>query len=425
LDLETPKRKGGNQEVSLFKRGNVYWSYVWEDGIRHARSTGISNRRLAEQIDQKHKEEIRLKSGQLPDLKPKMLFAELAGRFLDQGSPKEWHRDRLKVLLPFFSTIEIGGITKGLVRRYRDKRHSEKQLTETTVNRDIECLRHLLYWAVDEGILAANPIARIRLERERRKKKPVLSLTEEAQLLGAAAPHLRDITIFALDTGMRRGEILNQTWEDVDFERRLLNVTHSKTPEGEAREIPLTERVLDLLSGRKKDSGLIFTFEGKPIGSLKTGWKAAIRRAGVRYIRFHYLRHTFNTRLLELSVPREVRMALLGHTFGDTHESYEHVELPIKREAIRRLEVWHVTETATRKEENGFDPQSAEDVRTASSSTAHSEDARWIASPPDPRIGQEPVRREVPEQPAARPRPGKRIPRHHRGTAAQASNAGG
>jgi integrase len=411
--------------VSLFKRGNVYWSYVWEDGIRHARSTGTSNRRLAEQIDQKHKEEIRLKSAQLPDLKPKMLFAELAGRFLNEGSPKEWHRDRLKVLLPFFSTIEIGGITKGLVRRYREKRHSEKQLTETTVNRDIECLRHLLYWAVDEGILAANPIARIRLERERRKKKPVLSLTEEAQLLAAAAPHLRAITIFALDTGMRRGEILNQTWEDVDFERRLLNVTHSKTPEGEAREIPLTERVLTLLSGRKKGSGLIFTFEGRPIGSLKTGWKAAIRRAGIRYIRFHYLRHTFNTRLLELSIPREVRMALLGHTFGDTHESYEHVELPMKREAIRILEAWHQPETTTRKEGQGFDSRSADHAGTTAGGSAHSEDARRVASPPDPSIGQEPVRREVPEQPAARPRPGKRIPGHKGRKAASTANAGG
>jgi hypothetical protein len=116
--------------------------------------------------------------------------------------------------------------------------------------------------------------------------------------------------------------------------RRLVEVDSSGKI---AREIPLTGRILTLLSSRRKDSGLIFTFEDKPIGSLKTGWKAAIRRAGIRYIRFHYLRHTFNTRLLELSVPREVRMALLGHTFGDTHESYEHVELPMKREAIRKL----------------------------------------------------------------------------------------
>lgn len=208
------------------------------------------------------------------------------------------------------------------------------------MNRDIECLRHLLYWAVDERLIAANPIARIRLERERRKKKPVLSLDEEALLLAAASPHLREITIVALDTGMRRGEILHQRWDDVDFARQLLYVSHSKTPEGEAREIPLTKRVFRLLVEKQKPNGLIFTFQGKSIGSLKTGWRTAIRKAGIRHVRFHYLRHTFNTRLLELGVVREVRMALLGHTFGDTHESYEHVELPLKREAIRKLETW-------------------------------------------------------------------------------------
>lgn len=337
--------------MSLFKRGGVFWSYVWVDGVRHAKSTDTGNRRLAEQIDQKHKEELRLRN-LCPDLQPDMCFAELAARFLGSGSAKDWHRERLKVLLPYFADFAISRINKGLIRQYRQERHRKKTLTETTVNRDIECLRHLLYWAVDEGLLAANPIARIRLERERRKKKPVLSLAEETLLLPAASLHLREITTVALDTGMRRGEILNQRWEDVDFPRRLLYVTHSKTPEGEAREIPLTDRVLSLLSAKRKDSGLIFTFDGKPIFSLKTGWKAAIRRAGIRHIRFHYLRHTFNTRLLELGVPREVRMALLGHTFGDTHESYEHVELPLKREAVRKLDAWRQSETKEKGETN-------------------------------------------------------------------------
>ena len=266
--------------MSLFKRGGVFWSYVWVDGQRHAKSTETGNRRLAEQIDQKHKEELRLRNTLGPDLQPDMRFAELAVRFLGSGSAKDWHRERLKVLLPYFADFVIGKITRGAIRQYRQERHRAKRLTETTVNRDIECLRHLLYWAVDEGLLAANPIARIRLERERRKKKPVLSFAEEALLLPAASPHLRDITTVALDTGMRRGEILNQRWEDVDFPRRLLYVTHSKTPEGEAREIPLTQRVLTLLSSRRKESGLIFTFDGKPIFSLKTAWKApAIRRS--------------------------------------------------------------------------------------------------------------------------------------------------
>ena len=417
--------------MSLFKRGGVYWSYVFVDGVRHARSTNTGTRRVAEQIDQKHKEELRLKATLSPEFAPNMCFAELAARFLGNGSAKEWHRDRMKVLLPYFADYSIGKINKAAIRQYRSERHRQKTLTETTVNRDIECLRHLLYWAVDEGLLVANPIARIRMERERRKKKPVLSLEEEALLLGAASPHLQNIVIVAVDTGMRRGEILNQRWEDVDFARRLLYVTHSKTPEGESREIPLTERVLTLLSAMRKDTdhknkdeGLIFTFAGKLIHSLKTGWKAAIRRAGIRYIRFHYLRHTFNTRLLELSVPREVRMALLGHTFGDTHESYEHVELPLKREAIRKLEAWHQTETTTRKEQD-FDSRSAYQAGTAPGGPAHPEDARRVASPSDTRIRQEPVCHEVSEQPAALPRPGERLSGHQTRKAAASANAGG
>src|SRR5215472_5915235 len=70
LDFETPTER--RIEVSLYKRGNVFWSYVWVDGIRHARSTDTGNRRLAEQIDQKHKEELRLRNTLCPELAPDM-----------------------------------------------------------------------------------------------------------------------------------------------------------------------------------------------------------------------------------------------------------------------------------------------------------------------------------------------------------------
>jgi len=333
--------------MTLFKRGGVYWSYVYVDGVRHARSTQTGNRKLADRIDDKHKEELRLKGSQFPELKPKMPFAELAAKFLATGTAKAWHVDRLKVLLPYFAELEIAAITKGTIRQFRKYRHDAKRLTETTVNRDVEALRHLLYFAVDEGLLQANPIARIRLERVRRKKQPVLSIGEELLLLPASAEHLREIIVVALDTGMRRGEILHQQWQDVDFNRRILFVSRSKTPEGEAREIPLSDRVFALLSERRRTDGLIFLFEGRPIHSLKTAWKAAIRRSGIRYVRFHYLRHTFATRLLELGVLREVRMAILGHTFHDTHESYCHVELTMKREAIQKLAGWHASATET------------------------------------------------------------------------------
>ena len=98
--------------MSLFKRGGVYWSYVWEDGVRHARSTNTGNKRTAETIDQKHKEEIRLKATLCPELAPNMKFAELAAKFLGAGTAKAWHKERLTVLLPYFADCPIGKINK-------------------------------------------------------------------------------------------------------------------------------------------------------------------------------------------------------------------------------------------------------------------------------------------------------------------------
>jgi integrase len=245
------------------------------------------------------------------------------------------------VLLPHFGECPIGRISKPLVREYRKERHAEKRLTETTLNRDVEVLRHLLYWAVDEGFITTNPLARIRLVRARRKPGPVMSLEEESKLIASAAPHLAPIIVAALDTGMRRGELLTERWEHIDFNRRVLLVTHSKTAGGEAREIPLTARVTELLFARHKPEGLVFTFKDRPILRIKTGWKAAVRRSGIRYFRFHDLRHTFNTRLMEAGVVQDVRKALMGHSSGEEINSlYTHVELPVKRDAIRKLEAW-------------------------------------------------------------------------------------
>src|SRR5262249_34349791 len=214
------------------------------------------------------------------------------------------------------------------------------------VNRDFGVLRHLLFWAVDEGFLTANPLSRMPLVAERRIPRMVMTVAEEELLLLNAPSHLRSIILTALDTGMRRGEILSQKWEHVDFTRDLLLVSHSKTAAGEGREIPLTRRLSDLLAAQPKPSGLVFTYQDRPIWAIKTAWKSAIVRAGIRYYRFHDLRHCFNCRLMEAGVMQEVRKALMGHSSGrDVHSIYTHVELPAKREAIRKLEEWVTTQT--------------------------------------------------------------------------------
>src|ERR1019366_4598932 len=76
---------------------------------------------------------------------------------------------------------------------------------------------------------------------------------------------------------------------------------------------------------------------------IKTTWGASLRRSGIRHFRFHDLRHTANTRMMLAGVLQEVRREIIGHSSQrsrDVNDRYTQIELPEKREAIRKLEVW-------------------------------------------------------------------------------------
>lgn len=335
--------------MTLFRRGHRWWAYFYIDGIRHQQSTGTSNRRLAERIAQQLHDEAILRRHQLPSVDPDMTFEALAARFIVNAGPRPNHLHRLRHLLPFFGEQPLRSITKAAVREYREARHRAKPLRDATINRDVSVLRHLLYWAVDEGYLTNNPLTRLRLVPERRTPRPVLTFTEEEILLAHAAPHLHDLIVAALDTGMRAGELLHQRWEQIDLTRGVLLVSRSKTIQGEGREIPLTSRMQTLLAAHRKETGYVFTYGGERIAwSIKTAWRSVIRHLP-RHVRFHDLRHTFNTRLLEAGVLQEVRKALMGHTSGQgVHGVYTHIELPLKRQAIAQLEAWWLEQRARR-----------------------------------------------------------------------------
>jgi integrase len=344
--------------MALYKRGSTWWSYIMIDGVRHSRSTGVSNRRLAESFERRFEEELAVKAAGFTELKPEMTFTELSARFLASGEVKAHHAGRLKMLLPFWGHRELRTINRGIVREYRLARMRGTKLTETTINRDLEVLRHLLFWAVDEGILAANPLARLRMARARKQKRLILSWEDEQRLIAAAAPHLRRMIVAAVDTGMRRGELTHQRFEDLDLTRGIVSVTRSKTAEGEQREIPLTDRLRSMLSVSRQAEGPVFPFNGEAITQIKTAWAAAIRRSGIQRLRFHDLRHCFNTRLLELGILPDVRKALMGHSSGeDVHSMYTHVELPLKRKAIGLLNGWisEQMERSQPKEKEGTD----------------------------------------------------------------------
>lgn len=330
--------------MSLYKRNSIWWFAIYIDGERHCESTGTSKRRIAERIEHQRREELNNRRHRLPTIDPDVTVGAVAARFIAERLATPYYLDRFNHILPYFGEIPIRDLNRSLIRKYRQDRHAEKQsLKPATVNRDLSVLRRLCNWAIEEGIVPANPLGRLRMERERRTKRPVMSVREEKLLMAHAPEHLQRIIVCALDTGMRRGEIFGEQWEDVDFDNRLLHVTRSKTAQGESRVVPLTNRVYEMLRPIRKDSGIVFTYDDNPIKIVKTSWAASLRRSGLRHFRLHDLRHTANSRMMLAGVMQEVRREIVGHSSQhsrDVNDRYTQIGLAELKDAIRKLEAW-------------------------------------------------------------------------------------
>ena len=134
--------------MSLFKRGNVWWAYLYRDGVRHQFSTGTSNRRQAETIQDKLKEEVNRTRFGVVEADPKMKFGELSARFLASGSARPHHTYHLNFLLPYFAETLVMRITKSMAEEYRKARklrNPNRLIKDATVNRDLSVLRHIFY----------------------------------------------------------------------------------------------------------------------------------------------------------------------------------------------------------------------------------------------------------------------------------------
>ena len=165
--------------------------------------------------------------------------------------------------------------------------------------------------------------------------------------------HIQSIEIFtiALYTGMRRGEILGLKCDSVDLERRTIKVgkLYETTKSTRDREIPLHERVYEILRLKKNkpNDSLIFDI-GYP--GWINGFKDLCKRAGIKPIRFHDMRHTFTAILVSNGVPLAVIQELLGHSKIETTMVYAHLVPGTAANCLSALN--GPTTTASRKAEN-------------------------------------------------------------------------
>ena len=172
-----------------------------------------------------------------------------------------------------------------------------------TVNRVLATLSHMVTKAVEwemveEEIL--KKIRRVKMLPEHNRRLRYLSKEECQALINACEPHLKPIVITALNTGMRKGEILNLKWENVDIKHGFILLEITKN--GDRREIPINNTLRATLQTITRRIDVPYVFHdkttGKPYKYIKRSFNTACRRAGIRDFRFHDLRHTFASHLV-------------------------------------------------------------------------------------------------------------------------------
>jgi integrase len=190
-----------------------------------------------------------------------------------------------------------------------------------SVNRALSLLRRIFSVGVQQRWLDRNPFgtgnALINAADERKRER-ILTRDEEQRLLSVCVgkrKHLRPILICALDTGMRRNEILKTCWNDVDFINHIITTRSYKGRALQLREVGISDRLYTELlvlyeSSDKKADSLCFGTHA----DIKTGFNNAKKAAGLEGVRLHDLRHTHASRLAEANVPISTISRLLGHT---------------------------------------------------------------------------------------------------------------
>jgi len=199
-------------------------------------------------------------------------------------------------------------------------------LSKRTVQYIHAILRRSLNKALRSGLIIRNSTDAVTPPRPVKKPPQTLSADEVNVFLKSVEDHhWYPIYLLAITTGMRKGEILGLQWEDVDL-KVMLGEPKSATAK---RNISWSVKAIEALRQRKLDEGFVFTTStGRPISqrNLTRHFHASLEKAGLKRMRFHDLRHTAATLLLQANVHPKIVQEMLGHsTIVLTLDTYSHV----------------------------------------------------------------------------------------------------
>lgn len=292
-------------------------------------------------------------------------FEELTEKYIKnfkyQRSFKRSKSYMIEEMKKEFKDYLLNNITYLELETYRNKLRNSltvhgKVRTDATVNRYMACLRHMLAKAVSWDMIDRNPFEKgesLQLTENNRRLR-YLSEEEIQKLLaecprkatprkkgkftqGPQAVYLKDFIIIAINTGMRKGEILSLKWDQIQGEFIYLE----KTKTDKARQIPINDDLAECFKSIRKRQPVgtkyIFCDQNGHISDIKTAFNAAVKRAGISDFRPHDLRHTFASHYVMRGGSLRALQKILGHADIKMTMRYAHLSKEFAREEIKLL----------------------------------------------------------------------------------------
>ena len=251
-----------------------------------------------------------------------------------------------RIIVPAIGHLQAHAITHQVLDRYVSSRAGK--VKATTIHRDLCDIRAILRWAVSRRLITDNPMDGYTMPR---RDDAIISPPSQAEfeaILGKAAEHLRRAMLISYYTGLRPGreELLSLQWDDANLIDMTIMVRSAKKGGLPARIIPIHSRLLDEMKKwikedmeREPQPRYIVHYHGRQVGSLKTAWSAAKKRAGVtRRLRLYDIRHRAISDMLEAGADLKSVSEIAGHASPEmTLRVYQHVSNQQRRAAIEAL----------------------------------------------------------------------------------------
>jgi len=332
--------------MAVYRKGKNWYIDYYVKGRRKRRKIGPS-KKLAQQVLQDV--HVKMAKGEYLGVydEKKIPFEDFSQQYLAYSKANKAlstykRRDKVSIghLNFFFNGKYLFEITPQMIEKYKAARL--EKVAPATVNRELACLKHMYNKGIEWGYTKSNPVKSVKLLKEPPGRLRYLRPEEVKKLLDACKGYLRSIVITALNTGMRKGEILALKWKDVDLENRKITVRNAKN--NETRVIPVNKTLYQELESlsQKPNGEYVFTNGGgHPFGDIKKGFISALKRAEIKDFHFHDLRHTFGSHLVMQGIDLKTVQQVMGHKQIKMTMRYSHLSPEYVQEAIERLDnVW-------------------------------------------------------------------------------------